>query len=104
MLCIYQNRPRKALWGIFWMALGVFLLLSNYGLTGFQFSFSRDWPILLIAWGIMKIIDTLVWRNRGPKASVLQSEGDRQSREQILQAVEDGKMAAEEAARRLKDL
>ncbi len=104
MFCIYQNRPRKALWGIFWMAMGVFLLLSNYGLTGYQFSFSRDWPILLIAWGIMKIIDTLVWRKRSPKTSALQSEGDRQSRAQILKDVEDGKMSAEEAAQRLKNL
>lgn len=105
MFWFYENRPRKVLWGLFWLALGIFLLLSNYGIIGYQFSFSRDWPILLIAWGIMKIIDTLAWRKRkGSCCSPLESEGDRQSREQILKAVEDGKMGAEEAAQRLKNL
>ena len=105
MFCFYENRSRKLLWGLFWLALGAFLLLSNYGVIGYQFSFSRDWPILLIAWGIMKIFDTLIWR-RGKKdrINVLHSEGDSQSRAQIIKAVEDGKMGAEEAAQRLKNL
>lgn len=105
MFCFYENRSRKLLWGLFWLALGAFLLLSNYGVLGYQFSFSRDWPVLLIAWGIMKIIDTLAWRRgKKNKITVLQDEGDSQSRAQILKAVEDGKMSAEEAAQRLKDL
>ena len=105
MFCFYENRSRKLLWGLFWLALGAFLLLSNYGVIGYQFSFSRDWPILLIAWGIMKIFDTLIWR-RGKKdrINILHSEGDSQSRAQIIKAVEDGKMGAEEAAQRLKNL
>jgi hypothetical protein len=86
------------------MALGTLLLLSNYGLFSYQFSFSRDWPILLIAWGIMKLIDSFVWRKKGCCESRMDKEGDRQSREQILKAVEEGKMKAEEAAQRLKNL
>lgn len=105
MFCFHHNRSRKILWGIFWLALGAFLLLSNYGVIGYDFSFSRDWPILLIAWGLMKIFETLAWRNwKKDGTVVLENEGDRQSREQILKAVEDGKMSAEEAAQRLKGL
>jgi hypothetical protein len=104
MVFFYQNRPRKILWAVFWMALGALLLLSNYGLFSYQFSFFRDWPILLIAWGIMKIIDSFVWNRKNRQESRLDEEGDRQSREQILKAVEEGKMKAEEAAQRLKNL
>ncbi len=105
MFCFYENRPRKLLWGLFWLVLGAFLLLSNYGVIGYQFSFSRDWPILLIAWGIMKIFDTLFWRRwKKEKHTVFQREDNSQSRAQILKAVEDGKMSAEEAAQRLKNL
>jgi hypothetical protein len=104
MYFYYQNRPRKILWALFWIALGTLLLLSNYGLYSFHFSFSRDWPILLIAWGILKVVDSFVWRKPKTNGSVLESEGDKQSREQILQAVESGQMSAEEAAQRLKNL
>ena len=104
MFFYYQNRPRKILWALFWIALGALLLLSNYGLYSFNFSFSRDWPILIIAWGVMKVIDSFAWRKAKTNGSVLESEGEKQSREQILQAVESGQMSAEEAAQRLKNL
>jgi len=104
MFVYYQNRPRKILWALFWIALGALLLLSNYGLYSFNFSFSRDWPILIIAWGVMKIIDSFVWRKPKTTGSALEEEGDKQSREQILKAVESGQMSAEEAAQRLKNL
>jgi hypothetical protein len=104
MYFYYQNRPRKILWALFWIALGALLLLANYGLYSFHFSFSRDWPILIIAWGVMKVIDSFAWRKPKTDVSVLESEGDKQSREQILKAVESGQMSAEEAAQRLKNL
>lgn len=104
MFFYYQNRPRKILWALFWIALGSLLLLANYGLYSFNFSLSRDWPILIIAWGVMKIIDSFAWRRSKTNGSVLENEGDKQSREQILKAVENGQMSAEEAAQRLKNL
>jgi hypothetical protein len=104
MFVYYQNRPRKILWALFWIALGALLLLSNYGLYSFNFSLSRDWPILIIAWGVMKVIDSFAWRKSKTNGSVLESEGTKQSREQILKAVESGQMSAEEAAQRLKNI
>ncbi|MBI4833717.1 MAG: hypothetical protein HY811_02700 [Planctomycetes bacterium] len=41
------------------MLIGLYILLANYGIAGFSFEFSRDWPVILIAWGILKIIDAL---------------------------------------------
>lgn len=113
------SRPRKIMWGLFWILLGIFLLLSNHGLLGFDFSFSRDWPILLVAWGLMKIIDLLAWRDGSPahKFRIVrekcghaeevrlddEKEAEKQ-RSEILKAVEEGRMSADEAAGRLKKL
>ncbi len=113
------SRPRKIMWGLFWILLGVFLLLSNHGLLGYDFSFSRDWPILLIAWGLMKIIDLLAWRDSRPshKFRIIREHccgddepGDErgkpaeEGRSEIIKAVEEGRMTADEAAQRLKNL
>lgn len=112
------SRPRKIMWGLFWILLGVFLLLSNHGLLGYDFSFSRDWPILLIAWGLMKIIDLLAWREgRFHKFRIIKDGGGdgndgpecgdkpaKEGRSGILDAVAEGRMSADEAAQRLKNL
>jgi hypothetical protein len=113
------SRPRKVMWGLFWVLLGLFLLLSNHGLLGYSFAFSRDWPILLIAWGLMKIIDLVAWRDgRSPhKFKIIREEccggdgarkpGDgpaENERAEIIKAVEEGRMSADEAAERLKNL
>jgi len=99
----HHNRSRKVMWGLFWVLLGLLILLSNHGLLGYTFSFSRDWPIILIAIGIMKLVDLLAWRNGRCCSVRLEKEGDRQSRAQILKDVEDGKMSADEAASRLRE-
>lgn len=116
MLWFSFSRPRKIMWGLFWILLGLFLLLSNHGLLGYSFSFSRDWPILLIAWGLMKIIDLLAWRDsRFHKFKIIKEgccagsdeakDKDRPStkeRSEILNAVAEGRMSADEAAKKLR--
>lgn len=115
MWCFYSSRPRKIMWGLFWILLGLFLLLSNHGLLGFSFSFGRDWPIILIAWGVMKIVDLLAWRSNFPgnKFKIVtgscgssdrpaDSEEEKASRAEILQAVAEGRMSADEAAKKLR--
>lgn len=112
MFWFSYSRPRKLMWGLFWILLGLFLLLSNHGLLGYSFAFSRDWPILLIAWGLMKIIDLLAWRDGRPSQKfriVRERDGGEarpaeSRRAEIIKAVEEGKMTADEAAERLKNL
>jgi hypothetical protein len=112
MFWFSYSRPRKLMWGLFWILLGLFLLLSNHGLLGYSFAFSRDWPILLIAWGLMKIIDLLAWRDGRPshKFRIVRERdggeaGPAESRRaEIIKEVEEGKMSADEAAERLKNL
>ena len=108
MFCCWNRTLHKVLWGLFWIALGAWLILSNYDLVAYQFTFHRDWPIILIAVGIIMIIKAVTRRRRSwhvhTDGCCSSPEADKQSREQILQAVEDGKMTADEAASRLKDL
>ena len=112
MFWFSYSRPRKIMWGLFWILLGIFLLLSNHGLLGYHFSFSRDWPILLIAWGLMKLVDLAAWRNkcRCHRFKIINTRDEDQERSpkvvksEILNAVAEGRMTAEEAAARLKNL
>lgn len=108
MFC-WNRTVHKGLWGLFWIALGSWILLSNYDMVAYQFAFNRDWPVLLIAVGIIILVRSFTRRKHGWRAWRDASccggaEADRQSREQILKAVEDGAMNADEAARRLKGL
>jgi hypothetical protein len=115
MFWFSHSRPRKIMWGLFWILLGLFLLLSNHGLLGFSFSFGRDWPIILIAWGVMKILDLIARRNGRPDhlfeiipGTCCHGGGEPEPKEkkafrsEILQAVAEGRMSAEEAAQKLK--
>jgi len=52
----------KILWGLLFIAVGAWLLISNYGLVEHSFRFSRDWPILLIAVGLLKLFDVVFGR------------------------------------------
>lgn len=113
MFWFSYSRPRKIMWGLFWILLGLFLLLSNHGLLGYDFSFSRDWPILLIAWGLMKIIDLVAWRRGNCHNFKIIKDGccpvnddgpAEMKRSEILDAVADGRMSADEAAQKLKNL
>jgi hypothetical protein len=105
MFCCNRT-VHKLLWGLFWIALGTWLILSNYDLVAYQFTFHRDWPILLIAIGVVIIVRSFT-RRREPWFAVNVNRccgnNDKASREQILKAVEDGKMTADEAATKLKN-
>ncbi|MEW5907378.1 MAG: DUF5668 domain-containing protein, partial [Elusimicrobiota bacterium] len=43
----------KVKWGLIFIAAGAMLLAHNYGLLSLEIKFSRDWPVILIALGIM---------------------------------------------------
>ncbi len=46
---------RKLLWAIVIIAVGVWLLLANYGVIPWDVQFGRDWPVILIIIGLMSI-------------------------------------------------
>jgi hypothetical protein len=56
-LMVIFDKRNKILCGIFLIILGFILLLENYGIH--IISIKRDWPIILIAWGILKLIDVV---------------------------------------------
>lgn len=64
-----MSRPRRAgsvFWGIILVATGLIFLLKNLGYnipvwTGV----ARYWPVLLILWGIIKLVDYARWKRAG---------------------------------------
>ena len=48
-------RYRGSLWGVFLMVLGVLWLLSELDVRGLDLD--RTWPILLIVFGLMKLLE-----------------------------------------------
>ncbi len=50
---------QKALWGLFLIGAGILLLLSNYGLIDYRFTFRHDWPAILVLIGLAELIDAL---------------------------------------------
>jgi hypothetical protein len=94
---------RTFLWALFWIALGVFLLFSNYGMISYHFEWHRDWPMLLIAWGVWKLLMLIAMPRRRVRIATGPNSTNRRSRQDILQAVEKGRMTAEEAAAKLEE-
>jgi len=104
MWCMWMNWKRvarRAIWALFWVALGAFILLSNYGML--SLSFKRDWPVLLIAYGVVSLINLIF--TRGPQHSPFPNDREerKRKRQEILLAVQEGRMKAEDAAQKLKE-
>jgi hypothetical protein len=51
----HPDKGRKIFWGIVLVFVGLFILLHNLGFVGRDIV--RFWPVLLILWGIKKLID-----------------------------------------------
>ncbi|MCU0607535.1 MAG: DUF5668 domain-containing protein [Candidatus Edwardsbacteria bacterium] len=105
MFCCHRT-AHKVLWGLFWVALGTWILLSNHGLLAYGFSFHRDWPIVLIAVGVVILVRSVTRRRRIVEIHRGCCDGgetpDQPARAEILKAVEDGTMTAAEAAAKLQ--
>jgi DUF4097 and DUF4098 domain-containing protein YvlB len=63
----YQPRPRSIFGPLVLITIGVLFLLRSTGLVSFQTfrSMSRFWPLLLIIWGVAKLVEHLWAVNRG---------------------------------------
>jgi hypothetical protein len=92
----------KVKWGIIFIASGAILLAHNYGLLAFELKFSRDWPAILIALGLLGAWDGIFYRARRKQAAGGNAEKRKALRE-ALEKIERGEMKADEAARRFED-
>ncbi len=96
-----KRMARRVIWALFWIALGTFILLSNYGML--SLSLKRDWPILLIAYGVVSLIDLVFTRGHRHPPFPDDREDRKRKRREILLAVQEGRMNAEDAAQKLKE-
>lgn len=92
----------KVKWGMIFIAAGAMLLAHNYGLLSFEIKFSRDWPAILIALGLLGTWDGIFHRARRRQ----QGGGNTEARKALrdtLERIEKGEISAEEAASKLKE-
>ncbi|MEO0280869.1 MAG: DUF5668 domain-containing protein [candidate division WOR-3 bacterium] len=80
--------------GFILIVVGIFLLLSTYNI--FFFTFSRDWPWILIIIGLLNLIS--FEKKRNIKINI--SAG---KRKRILEDLKDGKISVEEAIEELEE-
>ena len=92
---------RKFFWGLLILSLGALIWANNLGYVSVSFKLSRDWPIVMIAIGLMSVWDALFGRHWwGHKFS--SPRRDRLA--DVAKALEDleaGRISADEAARRM---
>jgi len=90
---------RKIFWAFVCIAAGIAILLWNHDLISFSFSLSKDWPIILVALGILKLIDVIFRRSR---FSVnFHGRNKSENIDGVLEDLEKGKITAQEAARKM---
>ncbi len=76
---------RRLWWGLFLLILGVWIWLSQLGVP--YVSFSRNWPLILIAFGVYLIVRTLRRKRRDGRGRV----------RVIIDRLEEGRIGVEEA-------
>ncbi len=76
-------------WGVGLVLLGAWLWLSRLGVPGCNFG--RDWPLLLVAFGVWRIVRSIVRAARRPHR-----------RQAVLDDLENGRIDAETAIIRIK--
>jgi hypothetical protein len=92
---------RKFFWGIIIAGIGGLIWASNLGYIGLSFRLSRDWPIIIVAMGLMSIWDALFGRHWWGHKFSEQRRERRDTLFSILEDLEKGNIDAEEAARRM---
>ncbi len=54
-----EKTAKRIFWGLFWVAAGAVILLSNHGIIAYRISFARDWPVVFILIGLTDLIESL---------------------------------------------
>lgn len=85
---------RFSKFGFILIIVGIFLLLSTYNI--FFFTFSRDWPWILIIIGLLNLISFEKKKN----IKIHMNSGKRRK---ILEDLKDGKISIEEAIEELEE-
>jgi len=94
---------RKFFWGLIIAGVGALIWASNLGYISLSFRFGRDWPIVIVAIGLMSIWDALFGRHWwGHKFSSRRERGEGNI-SKILADLERGEIDAAEAAKRMGD-
>ncbi len=88
---------RKIYWSLLFIGIGIWILLSNYGVI--LFKFSRDWPILLIAIGLAEILDVIFSVSKTKKRPHVKSKTNVK---EILDSLEKGNISIDEAEKKIK--
>ena len=100
------SRRSMVLWGVFLVILGICVLFSNYGVMSFPFNLSRDWPVILIAWGLLKIFDAFTYKPKGWlsffNAHSCADESKEDKLKEVIEALEKGQITPEEAKREIR--
>ncbi len=93
-------KSQKFKWGLILIAIGAIIWTHNYGLLSVSFNFSRDWPAILIAFGMLG-----VWRSISLKyhSEKIPLEEKKKIVGDILRDVERGNKSAEDAISELHD-
>ena len=60
-------KAHRVVFGIIIAAIGVLWWLSNHDLVAFDISFRRDWPVIVIAIGLMSLVEGLAALGRGSR-------------------------------------
>jgi amino acid permease len=80
---------RRYWWGIILIIIGLWIWLSSIGVP--YISFSKNWPLILVFWGLYIIIRRLTRRQRWIRPS------------QVINDLEKGKINVDEAVNKLKE-
>lgn len=91
---------RKFFWGLVIAGIGGLIWADNLELVNLSFKFSRDWPLFIVAIGVMSVWDALFgrqwWGHKVPNR-----QRGRPDIARILADLEKGEIDSEEAARRM---
>jgi hypothetical protein len=94
---------RKFFWGLILIGIGGLLWAHNFGLLAFSISFSRDWPLILVALGSISVWNALFGRHWWSVKGAKWSRGvDKNKNKGILEELEKGTKSAEEATKRME--
>jgi hypothetical protein len=92
---------RKFFWGVIIAGIGGLIWASNLGYVSLSFRFGRDWPIIIVAIGLMSIWDALFGRHWWGHKFTGRCKEKREGLSSVLEDLEKGTIDAEEAARRM---
>ena len=95
---MFELKSNKLKWGLILISIGAVVWARNYGLLSFPFSFSKDWPIILVTLGLVGIWKSVSFKNNSKK---IPSKEKKRVIGDILKDVETGDKSAEDAIKEL---